>query len=648
MLNYQVYFPQDMLRQAHKLPQLYLLGFWVDRQVAIVVTVISSPAVLQYWNQLPSKIDKLTVVGTIHSQPYRNTSISPGQFHGLEEYLGKDSVPPLSFYFGLSLRYPVLEDQNSSCSFILFNPPNSRNLEYFSINPILLQHTNREPQSYNKSLNDKLLKYDFEKDKKKIASSSASSISDEAVLDLLNGVRSARNKYRDWLKELNLINTQSSSSTKYVARLRLLVIKAVKVFVLWIQMAWIVGINIINFKIGGFKLVDYFLVMKQLDLRLKQLNYFPIQYMSYFDNRHSQDLLQALNVPKFNTNLNVNNSNYINLYNSLWLIANDMIFGLTCYRLLMVNFAAIAEFTSTTIIHEFLYVKLYSLTHWVSYSHPAGFKLNNELGNFMGDLYLWTIDFWNLILSHILQWISWWPLSLTLHATLRVLCILGMSFLVCAILDVVKFTTFHIYCFYYSSSKIYNKQISVIQSLFQLFRGKKYNVLRKRIDHIDMYGGQFEIDRLLLGTLLFMVAIFLLPTVFAFYLMFFLLHVALQSIMLVLEWTVVFANFFPLFVLLLKWKNSSRLQGGITFKFVDTVRRTTYLTVANQSLSYQEIFQRFGELIRYSKHLNAPLLGSFFSGMPVIYVLDEEIRFNYLMLPKSYDRTTEVWKSLLK
>ncbi|KAG7193568.1 phosphatidylinositol N-acetylglucosaminyltransferase subunit gpi1 [Scheffersomyces spartinae] len=651
MINYQVYFPQDMLRKAHTLPELYLLGFWIDNQVAIVVTVISSPGILQFWDQLPSKLKALTVVGTIHSQPYKIKSSSSNQLNELQRYLhgGKGLHRSLSFYFGLSLRFPVLEDTHNSCSFILFNPPNARNLEYFSINPILLQHTNREPRMYHRSLNGKLQSYDMDNSISFITASTSysCSISDEAVLDQLNGVRFSRNHYREWLKDLNLINPQQSTSKHYVARLRLLITQTLIKLVLVTQMACIMGIDLINFDINGFKPVNYSLVLKQLDLRLKQLNYFPIQFMSYYDNRHSQKLFEQLNIPKFNTNLNVNNSNYINLYNSLWLIANDIIFGLTCYRLTVVHLAKIADFICNTIIHDVLYVRLYSLAFWVSYNHPAGFKLNNELGNFMGDLYLWTITFWNFILKHIFQWVAWRPVSIILLGVLRMLCILGMSFLICAVMDTVKFTTFHIYCFYYCSAKIYSKQIAVIQSLFQLFRGKKYNVLRKRIDHIDMHGDRFEIDRLLLGTLLFMMAIFLLPTVFAFYLMFFVLHVVLQSIVFLMEWTVIFADFFPLFVLLLKWKNSSRLQGGITFKFIDTVRRTTYLSVANQSLSYQEIFQRFGELVRYSKHLNAPLLGSFVSGSPVAYILDEDIRFNYLMLPKSYHRTVEACQSIV-
>lgn len=49
-------------------------------------------------------------------------------------------------------------------------------------------------------------------------------------------------------------------------------------------------------------------------------------------------------------------------------------------------------------------------------------------------------------------------------------------------------------------------------SLFRLFRGKKWNPLRKRVDHIEC-----SPDVLFPGSMIFMILVFLMPTTFTFY-----------------------------------------------------------------------------------------------------------------------------------
>ena len=58
--------------------------------------------------------------------------------------------------------------------------------------------------------------------------------------------------------------------------------------------------------------------------------------------------------------------------------------------------------------------------------------------------------------------------------------------------------------------------LKVIASLWHLFRGRKRNILRNRVDTLD-----FSMERLLLGTILFTILVFLFPT-FAVYYLFFL------------------------------------------------------------------------------------------------------------------------------
>lgn len=122
--------------------------------------------------------------------------------------------------------------------------------------------------------------------------------------------------------------------------------------------------------------------------------------------------------------------------------------------------------------------------------------------------------------------------------------------------DLLSILTLHIYSFYMASARIFNWQYTILLSLFQLFRGKKHNVLRKRIDSCD-----YDLDQLLLGTILFTVLFFLLPTVVVFYIAFAGSRMAIISLKAVLESILAFLNHFPIFALMLRIKDSQRLPG---------------------------------------------------------------------------------------
>lgn len=122
--------------------------------------------------------------------------------------------------------------------------------------------------------------------------------------------------------------------------------------------------------------------------------------------------------------------------------------------------------------------------------------------------------------------------------------------------DLISVLTLHIYSFYVASARIYNWQLTIIISLFHLFRGKKRNVLRNRIDSCD-----YDLDQLLLGTILFTLLFFLLPTVFVFYLTFASARMAIISLKALLDTLLACLNHFPLFALMLRIKDSRRLPG---------------------------------------------------------------------------------------
>jgi phosphatidylinositol N-acetylglucosaminyltransferase subunit Q len=84
---------------------------------------------------------------------------------------------------------------------------------------------------------------------------------------------------------------------------------------------------------------------------------------------------------------------YIRFYNSLWLVANDVIIGIALGSYIIDNATWVAEKISE-ILSEYSVAALQSRIAWLMGS-PAGLKLNTQLAAFLGDLFLWVIDHWS-------------------------------------------------------------------------------------------------------------------------------------------------------------------------------------------------------------------------------------------------------------
>ncbi|EGV63167.1 Gpi1-domain-containing protein [Yamadazyma tenuis ATCC 10573] len=529
----------------------------------------------------------------------------------------------------------------------MFKPPNYRNLEYFSLRPISLQSMGtNEVNSETVDLNGC-----FTNSYK--SPSTCSTISDQDTLDKINGVLKLRFQLESLLKEMSVLSERTSFGMEIFPKLWRWIFSLLFTLVSWlvltIQMCTVFLMRTINAPLFGVSLVDVSQVFRQLDLRLKQITYFPIQFLCYYDKsilyKDKLVLLKELGLPDFNFNLNINNSNYINLYNSVWLIVNDVLLGATTWNVLVNYGNPISVFLNEYVFERVLFSDFHKLITWISYNHPAGFKLNNELGSFMGSLFLWSLNSWKVIIQETILSETNKRFSVTLT---NVLCHLGVTFLLAFILDILNLTTIHIVWFYHTSARIYQKQVEILKSLFQLFRGKKYNVLRNRVDHLDNYSqpNEFlEVDQLLLGTLLFMILVLLLPTIFAFYLTFFMIRLSNILVLNFFENLLIIINFVPIFVILLKFKNSSRLQGGLKFQILDKkLPNCSYLELSNKSLTYSEIFKNFAALFKRLKNFRTSILSVFFKGNLISLNHQHSLKFNYLMLPENVEKSIDIWK----
>ena len=122
---------------------------------------------------------------------------------------------------------------------------------------------------------------------------------------------------------------------------------------------------------------------------------------------------------------------------------------------------------------------------------------------------------------------------------------LGFSVQLAATHDLLLLCSIWLMALYSCFARIYQATLNMMRTLMRLFRGKKFNVLRKRND-----ANNFSVAELYLGVLIITLSIFLLPTVAIFYFYVFIaiiLNVLLIQLLLIVAQTLV--TEFPYFLI---------------------------------------------------------------------------------------------------
>jgi len=127
-------------------------------------------------------------------------------------------------------------------------------------------------------------------------------------------------------------------------------------------------------------LKDVSATAQQVDIRLQQFCYWPIQYLTL---RRRKDDWESVTT---------SHPEYIRFYNSLWLVANDVIIGIALGSYIIDHVDWVA-FQIDHVLSGWTVEGLQRMIIWLM-DWPAGLKLNTELASFLGDLFLWVIDYW--------------------------------------------------------------------------------------------------------------------------------------------------------------------------------------------------------------------------------------------------------------
>ncbi|KAJ3273225.1 phosphatidylinositol N-acetylglucosaminyltransferase subunit gpi1 [Terramyces sp. JEL0728] len=320
---------------------------------------------------------------------------------------------------------------------------------------------------------------------------------------------------------------------------------------------------IFNYEINHVSLLDVSDTVKQLDLRLNQLLFWPQRYKEWYTSERLNTIQQA---------------KYIGFFNTLWLIANDVIIGLTLKTIILDYQLVLADYLNEANIHaiEVINTNINWLLLW-----PIGIKLNSELANFFAELFAWMLYVWRDLLQ------GCHPYFPAVFYFIGCCGIFGSSMVVALLSDLLKLCTLHLQLFYTISARIYHWVLQIIDSTFNLFRGKKRNPLRNRID-----AAEYDLDQLLLGSTIFTILVFLLPTVAVFYLLFSSANLVVVFVQAILQIVLGILNHFPLFAIMLSIKDPSRLSDGVYFQICspDKIERFRFKSQTIQTTSvYMEL-----------------------------------------------------------
>ena len=128
-------------------------------------------------------------------------------------------------------------------------------------------------------------------------------------------------------------------------------------------------------------LKDVSATAQQVEIRLQQFCYWPVQFIMLLKRKNDW------------ASVTTSHPDYIRFYNSLWLVANDMIMGIALGLYIVRQTDWVSDQISSLLMTytvDYLQRSISWLMGW-----PAGLKLNSELAAFLGDLFLWVIDYWS-------------------------------------------------------------------------------------------------------------------------------------------------------------------------------------------------------------------------------------------------------------
>ncbi|CAN0880027.1 Phosphatidylinositol N-acetylglucosaminyltransferase subunit Q [Linum grandiflorum] len=189
---------------------------------------------------------------------------------------------------------------------------------------------------------------------------------------------------------------------------------------------------------------------------------------------------------------------------------------------------------------------------------PAGFKLNTELAGILGMISLNAIQIWSTLWVFINFLVIYFIKGLALLGTL-----FGVTIPAALAIDIVGLGTAHISALHWGITLLYYNQKQALGAIWRLFRGKKKNPLRQRLDSYD-----YTVKQHVVGSLLFTPLLLLLPTTSVFYIFFTMLNTAITMVCTMIDVIISMIHGTPYFEIFLWLSRRSRFPSGIWFEIL--------------------------------------------------------------------------------
>ncbi|VEV57307.1 phosphatidylinositol N-acetylglucosaminyltransferase subunit GPI1, putative [Plasmodium vinckei vinckei] len=127
---------------------------------------------------------------------------------------------------------------------------------------------------------------------------------------------------------------------------------------------------------------------------------------------------------------------------------------------------------------------------------PLGIKLNNNFTSFIGSVVVSILDKWEFFKSLIM-----FKRSSIIHF-FNISSLLGLSIFLSLAIDYFRFITVHVTIIYFFFKRVFSIFHSNMYSLYLLFNGKKWNVLKSRVDT-----NYYTNEEVILGFIYFLVVL---------------------------------------------------------------------------------------------------------------------------------------------
>ncbi|XP_060183870.1 uncharacterized protein LOC132613705 isoform X2 [Lycium barbarum] len=197
--------------------------------------------------------------------------------------------------------------------------------------------------------------------------------------------------------------------------------------------------------------------------------------------------------------------------------------------------------------------------------NPAGFKLNTELAGVLGTISLIAIQIWSTL---------WWLLGFFLIHLIKVVAVFGSLFGLTAaaalIIDTISLATTHVSILQWLLTLLYSWQIQAVDALWRLFRGRKWNPLRQRLDSYA-----YSVEQHVVGSLLFTPLLLLLPTTSLFYIFFTIMKTTISFVCIAIQFGISIIHATPYIKIFFWFMRRKRFPSGLWFEIVLCQRNAT-------------------------------------------------------------------------